>query len=118
MLGKIHIFDPHAHTLKPPHAAAIEQFGHYLRHAHHGIDHPQGFGFGQDRGEAFGLSRADRIHRPNLLAEDCLIEKEQRTQGLILRGRRYMTVHGQVGQKRFDFRRPHLLRDGVSDETE
>ena len=77
MLGKIHIFDPHAHTLEPPHAAAIEQCGHHLRHAHHGIQHLQGFGFSQDCGKAFGVPRADRIHRPHLLAEDFLIEKEQ-----------------------------------------
>jgi hypothetical protein len=79
-----------------------------LRHAHHGIQHPQGFDFGQDRGEAFGLPRADRIHRPHLLVEDCLIEKEQRAQGLILCGRRDMTINGQVGQKRFDFHLSHL----------
>src|SRR5262249_49340130 len=47
-------------------------------------------------------------HRPHLLAEDFLIEKEQSAQGLILRGRRYLTVHGQVGQKCFDFHPPHL----------
>jgi hypothetical protein len=52
--------------------------------------------------------RAHRIHRPHLLVEDFLIEKQQRAQGLILRGRRDMTVHGQVGQKRFDFPPPHL----------
>ena len=107
MLGKIHIFDPHAHPLEPPHAAAIEQFGHHLRQAHHGIQHLQGFGFGQDRGEACGLPRAHRIHRLNLLVEDFFIEKEQSTQGLILRRRRDMTVHSQVGQKRFDFHPPH-----------
>jgi hypothetical protein len=50
MLRKIDIFDPHAHTLKGPHAAAIEQFGQQLRHAHHGMNHAECFGFGQDRG--------------------------------------------------------------------
>ena len=81
-----------------------------MRHTHHGIQHLQGFGFGEDCGKAFGLPRADRIHRPHLLAKDCLIEKEQRAQGLILRGRRDMPVHGQVGQKRFDVHPPHLGR--------
>ena len=32
-----------------------------MRYAHHGIQHLQGFGFGQDCGKAFGLPRADRI---------------------------------------------------------
>ena len=88
MLGTIHLFDPHAHTLEPPHATAIKQLGHHVRHAHHGMQHLQGFGCGQDCGEAFGLSRADRILRPNLLAEDYLREKEPRAQGVMLRGRR------------------------------
>jgi hypothetical protein len=40
--------------------------------------------------------------------EDGLVEKQQRTQGLILRRRCHMALHGQVGQKRIDFRTPHL----------
>jgi hypothetical protein len=42
--------------------------------------------------------------------EDFLIEEEQSAQGLVLRGRCYMTVYGQVDQKRFDFHSPHLGR--------
>ena len=80
MLGKIYIFDPHAHLLDPLHAAAVEQFCHHLRHDHHGIQHLQDFGFGQNRGQAFGFPHTDRI---NLLAADFLIEKEQSAQGLI-----------------------------------
>ena len=52
---------------------------------------------------------ADSVYRFDLLVEDGLVEKQQRTQGLMLRGRRHMALHGQVGQKRFDFRTPHLV---------
>ena len=60
------------------------------RHAYYDIQHLECFGFGQDRGEAFGFTRTHRVHRLNLLVEDLLIETEQRAQGLILRGRRDM----------------------------
>ena len=44
MLGTIHLFDRPPHTLEPPPAAALEQCGHHVQHAHHGMQHPQGCG--------------------------------------------------------------------------
>lgn len=109
MLGAIHLFDPHPHTLQRPHAAAIEQFRHQLRYAHHGIQHAECVGFGEDRGQACGLPRADRVHRLDLPVQDGLVEQQQRTQGLMLRGRRHMALHGHVRQKCFAFLTPHLF---------
>jgi hypothetical protein len=51
--------------------------------------------------------RADRLHRPHLLAQDFFIEKEPRAQGLMVRGRRSRTVHGHVSQQRCDCHPPH-----------
>src|SRR5712692_7263843 len=73
------------------------------------MDHAECLVFGEDGGESFGLPRADSVHRLDLLVQDGLVEKQQSAQGLILRGRRHMALHGQVRQKRFDFRSPHLF---------
>jgi hypothetical protein len=38
------------------------------------------------------------------------IEKEQGAQGLVLGRRGDLSIHGQMGEKGFDFRRAHLAR--------
>jgi hypothetical protein len=50
----------------------------------------------------------DRIHRPDLLVQDVLIEKQQSAERLVLCGGRNLAVNGQVGEEGCDVGSAHL----------
>ena len=107
---KIHIFDSQAHTFHQPQPAAIEQARDQVLHPGHLIQHALYFCFGQHGGQAFGLPGADgfEIERIKFLAQHFAVEKEQRAEGLGLRGGSDMLLNGKVGEEGADFGHTHL----------
>ena len=107
---KVHIFDAQADALHKPETAAIEQFSHHLVCARHAFDDLARFGAGEDDGQAGGLFGADGVERRvELDLEHLAVEKEQRAEGLILRGGGDVAFYGQVGEEGFHFDTAHVF---------
>ena len=64
----------------------------------------------QDHRQALWLFRArDVIHPRQFLMQHLTVEKQQRTQCLLLRRRRHVLIHGQMGQKRLYLQRTYVI---------
>ncbi len=86
MVAKIQILDAESKTFHQAKPTSIEEFCHQLGRPFHFLDHGQGFGMRQNRRQGFGLFGSNQIGgNVNGFEEDMPVEKEDRTQGLVLR---------------------------------
>jgi hypothetical protein len=108
---KVNVLDAQAHALHKPETAAIEQLGHQLIGAGHALEDLARFAGGEDDGQAAGLFGANGIEwRVKVLMEHLAIEKEQRTERLVLRGGGHVAFDRQVGEERLHLGAAHVLR--------
>ncbi len=105
------ILDAKAHTLHQPHTRAVKQSGYQRRVTFHLCQQSRHLVFGQNAGNAPFLGGAvDTVQPGQLNSENFPIKKQNRAQGLVVRGSRHLAVGGEMRQKRLDVAGPHVAR--------
>ena len=74
------------------------------------VENAAHFLFGEECGQAFGLPVVQGVNRAQVLFQHLAVEEQKGTEGLMLGGGSDILFDGQMGEERFDFGRPHLVR--------
>jgi hypothetical protein len=97
------VFDAQPQRLGEPQSGSVEQRRDELARAAHGIEHGAHLAFGQHRRQAFWRLRAlEQPEGADLFAQDRLVQKDQRIDGLVLRRAGDVPLHGQIREKAAD----------------
>lgn len=78
--------------------------------AREAVENAAHFLFGEDGGQAFGLLGVQGVNRAQVLFQHLAVEEQKGAEGLILGGGGDILFDRQMGEERFDFGRPHLVR--------
>ena len=101
--GEVEVFDAEGKHLVEPDAGAVEDAGHQQGEALQMLKHAVGFVFVEDEWESslvFGVDKLVKLADRD--AKDVPIEKNDAVEGLVLRRRGDIAVHGEVGEERGD----------------
>ena len=108
---EIEVLDAQAQAFQQAQAGAVEQLGLELVDARHLRNHLARLVFREHLRQVLGRLGADGVDRVvKLLVEHRAIEEQERAEGLILRRRGNVTLDGEMGKKRLDFRAAHVFR--------
>lgn len=109
--SKVHIFHAQTNHFHQTHSGAIQQPCHQAMHTMHSFQHRSNLGLRQHhRQMCWSLGAHHILHPGQILIQHFSVQKQQCRQGLVLRGRRNMTIHCPMRQKRFDLQRAHIGR--------
>jgi hypothetical protein len=104
-IREVKILHPEAERFGEAQARAIQQLGDEPVRPAHPIEHGMGLCARQDDGETAGpLCALDDLDRPEVGVEHLIVEKQQRAQGLILRGGGHLPLAGEMIEKHADMR--------------
>lgn len=108
---EVHILGAQLQGLSDAHAGAIEQLRQHGVRAVEQRKHRTHLGHRQHhRQPRLALRTLESLHPRQLLAEDLLVQKEQRRQRLPVRGHRDMPLGGQPGEESLNLGSAHLPR--------
>src|SRR5688572_1478794 len=111
MSREVHVLHPQLQALEQPQTASVQQNGDQTGRAAEMIEQMLHlFRCEHDRNAERPPGANDVVHPWKRLTENFPIEKEERTQSLILRRRTDVIVDGQAGQEGIDFLATHRRR--------
>jgi hypothetical protein len=108
---ELDVMHPQAQTFKQPQSGAVEQACHQPLLAGETFEQPHCFICGENHRQTTRLFRPrDTVEPEQFPVQHHPIEKKQRTERLILRGRGHIPVNGKMRKKCLDFPLAHLIR--------
>lgn len=106
---EVHVLDAHRERLHQPKPACVEKAHHPALRPLEPSEEPRHLFSRQHDGQAPRSLGANELAEPGQIeAQHVPIQKEQRRQGQVLRGRRHASLHREVGEERGDLHGPDL----------
>jgi hypothetical protein len=110
MVGEVKVFHSESQALQQAQAGTIEEARHDPVHALERTEQRSDLRSGQHNRQTLRTLGADHLLQPaEVQAEHVAVQKDQRTERLILRRGAYLSVHCQFREKLRDLVRTHLL---------